>query len=300
MTNLVEIEDPVQRFIAFIHEREQIRIRRERGDKFPWTTDRILLQYRFTNIHREDDRVSKHYQKTIRQRYEHDAIVVPATVLYRWFNRPSTCDFFFNQSDLMSNMSPFEQYIETKDIDNLKAILKLMPPPHVTGAFIIQGKQGYTKGEGVLEYFNDWCTKPWREEWQRWNDSQPVLLEDVYNWIRQHATGLGSFMGAQIVADLKYIPLLMNTVDWHDWAAPGPGSMRGLNMVLDQEPTSSWNPAMWLTALQALNEEITPTLLELGIGKLHNQDLQNCLCEFSKYEKTRLGLGRPRQVFHHV
>ena len=58
MTNLVEIEDPVQRFIAFIHEREQIRIRRERGDKFPWTTDRILLQYRFTNIHREDDRVS--------------------------------------------------------------------------------------------------------------------------------------------------------------------------------------------------------------------------------------------------
>src|SRR6516165_11702084 len=111
---VAEINDSVQRFIAFIHEREQIRLRREQGDQWPWTSDRILQSYRFTNIHREDDRVSKHYQKTIRQRYEHDAIVVPATVLYRWFNRPSTCDMFFNQVDMMSNTSPFEQYLETK------------------------------------------------------------------------------------------------------------------------------------------------------------------------------------------
>jgi hypothetical protein len=207
---------------------------------------------------------------------------------------------FFNQVDMMSNTSPFEQYLETKDIDNLKTILDMMPPPHVTGAFIIQGKTGYTKGEGVLEYFNDWCLKPWKHQWQIWNESQPVLLEDVYTWIRKDAVGLGTFMAAQIVADLKYTPLLMNTIDWYEWAAPGPGSMRGLNMVMDFEPTSNWPPGEWLKALQSLNEQVTPVLEQLGIDKLHNQDLQNCLCEFSKYEKTRLGMGRPRQVFKNI
>ena len=299
MVPLAKIEDPVQRFITFIYEREQIRLRRERGCDYPWTDDNILQTYRFTNIHREDDRVSKHYQKTVRQRYEHDAIVVPATVLYRWFNRPSTCDMFFNQTDMMTNASPFEQYISDNALWILQSILDKIPPPHVTGAFIINGKAGYSKGEGVLQYFDAWdTTHDWKTQWDSWLNSQPILLEDVYNWIRKDAAGLGSFMAAQIVADLKYTPLLMGTLDWHEWAAPGPGSMRGLNIVLDQDPKSPWKPDNWLKCLQALNHTITPVLEELEIGKLHNQDLQNCLCEFSKYEKTRLGMGRPRQVFH--
>jgi hypothetical protein len=43
--------------------------------------------------------------------------------------------------------------------------------------------------------------------------------------------GLGSFIAAQVVADLKYIEPLNKRFDWQTFAASGPGSRRGLNRV---------------------------------------------------------------------
>jgi hypothetical protein len=34
--------------------------------------------------------------------------------------------------------------------------------------------------------------------------------------------------------------------------------------------------------------------------QLHAQDLQNCLCEFDKYERVRLGEGRPKAKYNGV
>src|SRR6516225_2945043 len=86
---IAEINNPIERFVAFIAEREAIRIRRFVMKKeWPWTEDEILQEYRFTNVHREDDAVSQHYQKTIRNRYNDASVILPATVIYRWFNRP--------------------------------------------------------------------------------------------------------------------------------------------------------------------------------------------------------------------
>ena len=289
-----DITDPIQKFVAFIEERENIRIRRESGKPKPWTQDTILQTYRFTNIHREDDTVSRHYQKTIRDRYDSNPIVFPGTVLYRWFNRISTCDAIFNEPNL-GNQSSFEHFISTYDSNILLDRLEQLNPPHVTGSFIINGKPGYSKGIGVLRYFFEWCEKPWREQWMYWLENPP-LLEEIYDWVR--SGGLGSFMRAQIVADLKYLPVFKLAEDWWFWAAPGPGSQRGLNIVLERDIGSSWRPADWLEELTKLNDIVTPILEEIGIGRMHNQDLQNCLCEWSKYTKVARGIGRPRQIFY--
>jgi hypothetical protein len=295
---ITDIQDPVERFVAFIKERDAIQKRREvLKQPWPWTDDLILREYRFTNIHREDDTVSKHYQKTVREFYGADPLVLPATVLYRWFNRVSTCDAFFNEPDL-GNKSVFETYILNEDITILLECLDALPPPHVTGAYIINGMPGRPKGEGVIQYFHDWCKKPWREEWQTWwINIGNMGLEDVYLWLRKEAQGLGTFMTAQLVADLKYTSCLAQAPDWWTWAAPGPGSMRGLNVIIGREFLAPWNAKEWLKELNVLHDKITPTLMEIGIGELHNQDLQNCLCEFSKYTKVATGRGRPRQVF---
>lgn len=284
-----EIPNPVDRFAAFIQERERIRVLRTSGKPWPWTEDDILQDYRFTNIHREDDTVSQHYQKVVRNRYMEDPLVLPATVAYRWFNRPSSCDALFS-----GNRSVFENYIASRNYRILEESIKTLSPPYVTGSYIINGKPGLPKELGVLCYIDDWCKKEWYNQWMNWLENPP-LLSEVSDWIS--AEGLGSFMKGQIVADLKYVPFMQKAKDWWNWATPGPGSLKGLNIVLDRDMNAPWPKGEWLVQLMRLNDMVTPKLEKAGIGRLHNQDLQNCLCEFSKYTKVARGWGRPRQTF---
>jgi hypothetical protein len=297
MVHITEINDPIDRFVAFIFERETIRFRRfERSDPPPWTKDPILQEYRFTNVHREDDAVSKHYQRSIRNRYTEDAIVFPATVAYRWFNRISTCDALFNEP-LLDNESVFEKYINHNDVTILTDLILKLPTPHVTGSFIITGKPGFPKGEGVCHYIHQWCVqKSWRRTFEAWQTHSPLLCE-MFEWLQNE--GLGSFMTGQLVADLKYLPFMQEAKDWWSWATPGPGSMRGLNIVLERPMEEPWPKGQWLQELTLLSNRINPKLNSMGMERLHNQDLQNCLCEWSKYTKTVNGWGRPRQTFKH-
>jgi 5-hmdU DNA kinase-like protein len=107
--------------------------------------------------------------------------------------------------------------------------------------------------------------------------------------------GLGSFMAAQIVADLKYVEPLSAACDWWTFAASGPGSRAGLNRVLARPADATWTEPRWRQELETLAVEIAPRLEKAGVGRLHNQDLQNVLCEFARYEKLRLGEGIARR-----
>lgn len=294
-----DIEDPFDRYIAFLRERNAIYLKKTAGLPWPWTQDPILQSYRFTEVYRERDRTSLHYQKMVRNFYgQNDALVLPATVLYRWFNRIETCEHFFSQPDF-DNASVFERYwSEDGSLSILSECLNKIPPPHITGAYIITGEPGYEKGIGVLLYFHEWFKKPWEETWKQWLDNPPSL-NDMYLWIAD-ARGLGMFMGAQLVADLKYLPFMKDAIDWWSWAMPGPGSKRGLNLVMGQRADQPWNDKVWQEKIQILNKAENIALHPYEMGPFHCQDTQNHCCEFSKYEKTRMGIGRPRQVFHHV
>jgi len=103
-------------------------------------------------------------------------------------------------------------------------------------------------------------------------------------------------MKGQIVADLKYLPFMKKVPDWWIWATPGPGSLKGLNIVYDRPMMAPWHKGEWLISLQALSDLITPLLAGYGMDKLHNQDLQNCLCEYSKYTKVATGVAKRTYV----
>jgi hypothetical protein len=292
-----EITNPVDRYLAFLVERDAIYQRKSSGQPWPWTDNPILQEYRFTEVYRERDRTSIHYQKTVRHHYKENPLVLPATVLYRWFNRMSTCDELFNQTDI-EGASVFERYINggCKTPIMLTHCIDEILPPHVTGAYIINGAHGQPKAYGVISYFHDWCQKPWRETWETWL-RRPPLLSEMYDWLREDSRGLGSFMAAQLVADLKYLPFMLGVEDWWTWASPGPGSMKGLNIVNGRPMGAPWKNAEWLTGIQELrlleNEKLKPH----GLGPFHAQDTQNHTCEFSKFEKVRTGVGRPRQIY---
>jgi hypothetical protein len=213
-------------------------------------------------------------------------------VLYRWFNRIETCDLLFNQPDF-DNKSIFESYILDPyfRIESVLEYLHKWPPPYITGAFIIVGHPGFSKEEGILRYFHKWCQKPWKEQWVVWQDRPPFLVE-MYEWLKADCQGLGTFMAAQLVADLKYLPFMKDVPDWSTWAAPGPGSMRGLNVVLGYPMNDPWNIKDWQEKIQELNAAENEQLIPLGLGPFHAQDTQ--------YTKVMTGAGRPRQIYRRV
>jgi hypothetical protein len=105
--------------------------------------------------------------------------------------------------------------------------------------------------------------------------------------------GFGSFLAAQVVADLKNIkghPL--NTApDWWTWSAHGPGSLKGLSAYFGKTIT----PKYYQEAIECCYDEVKP-LLANYVPTLHMQDFQNCLCEFSKYARVKEG-GHARNSY---
>jgi hypothetical protein len=110
--------------------------------------------------------------------------------------------------------------------------------------------------------------------------------------------GMGGFLAAQVIADLKYNdPILRLAEDWDSFASSGPGSRRGLNRIIGWDLKRSWPEKSWRFHLEDLRDKVNLLLVRAGWQPLHAQDLQNCLCEFDKYERVRLGEGMPKQHY---
>jgi len=79
--------------VKFIKERESIRLKKEAGKPRPWTKDPILGNYRFCNVHREDDRVTRELKALAPTE---DANLWFWWVMARLFNKPRTMALLSN------------------------------------------------------------------------------------------------------------------------------------------------------------------------------------------------------------
>jgi hypothetical protein len=67
--------------------------------------------------------------------------------------------------------------------------------------------------------------------------------------------------------------------------------------VLGRPVDKKWDELDWRAAFKQLRETIAPDLERIGLGDLHAQDLQNCLCEFDKFMREKNGEGHPKRRF---
>ena len=86
------LQDPVMSFFDFCKERENIRLKRENGDAFPWSDDPIFQQGRFLNVFREDDRGSKAILQFAKNLDNDLPTLIHALFFSRWCNRQETLD----------------------------------------------------------------------------------------------------------------------------------------------------------------------------------------------------------------
>jgi hypothetical protein len=95
---------------------------------------------------------------------------------------------------------------------------------------------------------------------------------------------------------MKYVVPLNQARDWMTFAAPGPGSKRGLNRILGRPVDMHWrSDEAWHQQLLKFRAAITPMFAETKLELSHAQDTQNQLCEFDKYERAREGKSLKRR-----
>jgi hypothetical protein len=278
--------------LYFIKERHSIYLKKEKGLPKPWTKDEILQTYKFCNVYRELDTVTRWITRKIRGPYSTNRDLWFMLCIARQINWPDTLQELIDKKAWPIN----NRWDPMKACEVMRARQKQGEKIY-TGSYMLRGD--IQKAEGPNDKPLYTCMTVLGGVWDKRKLLEPKMhstLEKAHKALLGNH-GWGSFLAAQVVADLKYAPQLKNASDWWTWAASGPGSRRGLNRVLGRPVTSPWDEVEWLSRLQDLSKEVAPHVKKWGMPELHNQDLQNCLCEYSKYAKVKDGTGRPRSLY---
>lgn len=209
--------------------------------------------------------------------------------------------------------------------------------PYVTGSYIINTPPGMTKFDGVLWNIEQFISNAFQlqigtDRQQRpdrgWRKAADIMLanrgkvslEQVWNWLRQYPS-MGDFMAYEVVTDLRHTALLDKAPDIMTWANPGPGAARGAGRVFEgdhkafnKSHKAKLNGMMQQLLLASRDPKHWPQPLVGGRGTSYSElagahnfkgawpmwemrEVEHTLCEFDKFERARLGEGRPRQVF---
>lgn len=250
--------------------------------KPPWTLDTILREYRFCNVRRMDDKVSKWLMENWYKPYFNHPNMLYAVALARFFNLPSSLELI---TELVFRSQP-------PDWTAIKQVLRERKAAGYTvfnGAYMVRGNGGPDKiGLVVDSYVKPLANVCWASD----------SMQNTHKAINA-SFGMGSFMAGQVVADLRHA-MSGPWSDRNDWAPAGPGSMRGMNRQLGYPPfilSKSIKPEQFLANLTTMKNMLVSALPQEITRRLEMHDYQNCLCELDKYERALWDEGRPKQLY---
>lgn len=267
-----------QDVVDFITKREAAREAKMNGVSY--VGDTIIETYRFCNMHREDDRVTIWINDNWRKPNETNPDL--------WFAM-AVARMALNNIDSMTDLG-FPLPWDPDKFINMVATRQAKSQKIYNPAYMIATPNWSGPKQDFL------VQKLLNPMWENRATIRPTATDTLESFHKKLLScyGVGSFTGAQVVADMKYTPVLANATDWWTWAAPGPGSQRGLNRVFGRDKDTIWNASDWLAHLQKLLKEVNKSFKD---NPFHAQDLQNVMCEFDKYERARNNEGKPKQKY---
>ena len=282
--------------LYLIWEREAIRLAKENGHPAPWTADPVLQKYKFTNIRRRDDRGSQWVIKHLMQPNEDRLDLWFTLLVARLVNWPPTLQALIHAGVLPCSPEEFDALRFESVLEALRATgVKVY-----SGAYMLYPTKnpGINKARTVAKYIIGSVVQNaphihnelWREDLEQGGSIERFVAA------LSACFGVSTFMAGQVAADLTYHPdsHLSCAADLYSYAPIGPGSLRGLNYLHGRAPFAAWESRVFTAALQGINNRIAN---ELDLTDLTLHDVQNCMCEYSKYCRTVLGEGKPKNTY---
>lgn len=276
-------EDRVKQFFAYINERHAIRCRRDAGQPWPWTEDTILQTYKFCEVFRELDKVTKWIHTNWRLPYKDHRNLWFAMAVARHINWPETLGAI-----------GFPHVWRPEKVLRIMKLRRSTRQKVYTGAYMIPSAGYFDKCEYTVNAVLD----------PLYRDPPPIYqARSLYEAFRmfRNKHGFGGFMAYEVVTDLRHTRYLCNATDIMTWANAGPGAKRGNYRLLDmpvrrKEREKELNDSVHLELMQKLCI-ISPAYLGEHVPALEMRDIEHNLCEWDKYERVRLGQGRPRSRY---
>lgn len=273
-------------FWRWIYERQMIYHKRFELSKMPpWTQDPILANHHFCNVYRELDKGTK-YIIDILGKVHGPADALWNILVYRYFNSIPTFDFLLDGSQFL----PFSVNWDHKQIAVALRRWEQADAGHqvFTGAFTVTG----VRFGGYSDKISNVCYL--MEQIQH---KIPVILFDLTHAPDFRAAyhtmlnidGYGRFLAFQVAVDWAYYD---TRLDRNSFAEPGPGCRNGLRWLYPHlRGTNAFHEAIkYLTDSQEYYFAKYNLDFPYYEGKwIVASDIENCLCEFSKYMRMRTG-----------
>lgn len=265
---------PFDRLVYFIKERENIRLQKEAGKPKPWTDDDILLSYRFCNVRRMDDLVSRWLlDNWYNPNFDHRNMPV-ACALARFVNWPDS----LKEIGFPKVWNP--DRIRTKLQERWRRGEQIL-----SGAYMVRADGEADKPTCIVDHYcQPLVDYPLTVNRDSMEETWANLLEYY---------GFGSFIAGQVVADLRWA-MRGTWADRLTWAPIGPGSRRGMNRLHERDLSYPLKQDEFLRELRQLMKDLKKRLPDSITSRLEAHDYQNCLCEWDKHERCLWGEGRPK------
>ena len=288
----------------YIKERYKIHLRKD-VEKLPkpWTTNEILLNYRFTNVRREHDTETKWVIENIakNKNLSYDNKLMNC-VLFRLYNKKETMELIGGPVD-------FENFRLDDHRDLLETYEEANPSESLfTSAFWTSGLKKAMKkyvGDGdipsvrTLFYAKYLYDNGIVDEVKKAKNQKEAFLA------LKNFCGIGEFLGYQMWVDMTYIkefPFSEN-----EFTVAGPGCKMGLDFLFVDKAGLSYEELLfWMR--DNIDEEFkrrgfkwNPKKLMVDLPEneryMNLMSLENCFCEFSKYCRTLEGTSKPRKRY---
>jgi hypothetical protein len=262
----------------FAAERQLIYMRRVAGLSGPWTTDEVIRRYRFTNAYRASDRTSQYLiHMTYAQPQLKPATSLLRTLLFKFFNKIETWESIISRCG-----EPSAETFDFRACERALFDLRQQQIPIYSAAYIMPtfGKSGGIKHVQHLHLLQKMLKDELPEKLAA-SDS----LERAYHLLVAYPS-IGPFLGFQYAIDLNYTPLINHSES--DFVVAGPGALDGLSKIFDS--LNDYSPADAIRLLTDRQEKefdrLNLTFPTLWGRRLQPIDVQNLLCEVSKYTRS--------------
>lgn len=277
-----------QPLFNFMHERHSIYCRRAAGQPWPWSDDKIFQTWKFTNVYRELDRVSRWMRVHFTDPNDdpkNGALMVFNCGLFRFFGTETV-------AKELGFIKRWKPEIAAHRMQKLKDAGNTI----FTGAYVITGVSNEYQGSKKARIV---CCDYLQDLWDHRNELYRIAretrsLEQTHKYLMcLRGFGGSGFMAYEVVSDLRHTYVLRDATDIMTWANPGPGARHGLNLLCGRPRGFRIKRDDMIEEMRTLHGQIS-TVWPEEWPKLEMREIEHSLCEFDKYERFNQGIKEPK------